>query len=130
MLSIPRRMDNEHGHRIYPIIKPHLYCEHHSNRGYRHMITSHLKHGTKIGNSQTALSVPSPTNPTHNKKTHPLSPLPGRNTRKRARFVHYPEEGHKDRHTTNQQIFGIHHPTARLIVHTLGSTPTHHIEKT
>ena len=55
-------------------------------------------------NAQTLLTVPHPTNPTHKKKkkTHPLSPLPGRNTRKCARFLHYPEEGRKDRHATNQ----------------------------
>ena len=78
MLSIPRRMDNEHGHRIYPIIKHHLHCEHHPKGGYRHIITSHLKHGTKIGDSQTALSVPYRTNPTHK---HILS-------------LHCPEETH------------------------------------
>ena len=64
MLGISRRLDNEHGHRIDSITKPHLNRKYHPNRGHRHVTMSHPKHGTQVGNSQMALSSSLPLQPT------------------------------------------------------------------
>ena len=83
MLGISRRLDNEHGHRIDSIIKPHLNRKYHPNRGHRHVTMSHPKHGTQVGTHKWHYQVPYHSNL--------LSPLSGRNT-KHARPIHNPED--------------------------------------
>ena len=133
MLGISRRLDNEHGHRIDSITKPHLNRKYHPNRGHRHVTMSHPKHGTQVGTHKWHYQVPYHSNL--------LSPLSGRNT-KHARPIHNPEDKLTDHHTTRpshplsedgqtnkkKKKIGVHHPTTRQ-QSTLLDTPTCHIEQ-
>ena len=98
MLSVPRRMDNEHGYRIRPISKSDLHGNHNPNGGHRHIKTLLTTNPEEEKDTTNHKRFPIPL--IQQTQTNLIPPLSG---------------GHGKDHNTTIKI-GIHHPMTGITI--------------
>ena len=142
MFSISRRMDNEHGHQINPIIEPYLHRKYHPDWGYRYVIMSHQKTWHRVVGSQYDI-IQFPITITQNKhKIKSVSPPLPEETQPCPSHPH-PEDEHKGhphhkhdhpihyrKMSTTTDKIGVHHNTPVPSTVRKTGTKDHHTTKT